>query len=85
MIENFKLHVFRVVADTLNFSKAAEELHTSQSGVTSQVRSLEERLGIALSEDHRSIGGIDADFYNLRHRFGLGDLGDGGSGAEQYG
>jgi DNA-binding transcriptional LysR family regulator len=48
MIENFKLHVFRVVADTLNFSKAAEELHLSQPGVTSQVRSLEEGLGIAL-------------------------------------
>ena len=30
MIENVKLHVFRVVADTLNFSKAAEELHLSQ-------------------------------------------------------
>jgi DNA-binding transcriptional LysR family regulator len=48
MIENFKLHVFRVVADTLNFSKAAEELHLSQPAVTSQVRSLEEGLGIAL-------------------------------------
>jgi len=48
MIENFKLHVFRVVADTLNFSKAAEELHISQPAVTSQVRSLEEGLGIAL-------------------------------------
>jgi hypothetical protein len=34
MIENFKLHVFRVVADTLNFSKAAEELHLSQPAVT---------------------------------------------------
>jgi hypothetical protein len=34
--------------DTLNFSKAAEELHLSQPAVTSQVRSLEERLGIAL-------------------------------------
>ena len=48
MIENFKLHVFRVVADTLNFSKAADELHISQPAVTSQVRSLEEGLGIAL-------------------------------------
>jgi DNA-binding transcriptional LysR family regulator len=48
MIENFKLHVFRLVADTLNFSKAAEELHLSQPAVTSQVRSLEEGLGIAL-------------------------------------
>jgi DNA-binding transcriptional LysR family regulator len=48
MIENFKLHVFRVVADTLNFSKAAEELHLSEPALTSQVRSLEEGLGIAL-------------------------------------
>ncbi len=48
MIENFKLHVFRLVADTLNFSKAAEELHLSQPAVTSQIRSLEESLGIAL-------------------------------------
>ena len=48
MIENFKLHVFRVVADTLNFTKAAEEVHLSQPAVTSQVRSLEEGLGIAL-------------------------------------
>jgi DNA-binding transcriptional LysR family regulator len=48
VIENFKLHVFRVVADTLNFTKAAEELHLSQPAVTSQVRSLEEGLGIAL-------------------------------------
>jgi DNA-binding transcriptional LysR family regulator len=48
MIENFKLQVFRTVADTLNFSKAAEELNLSQPAVTSQVRSLEESLGIAL-------------------------------------
>jgi DNA-binding transcriptional LysR family regulator len=48
MIENFKLQVFRVVAEALNFSKAAEELHLSQPAVTSQVRSLEESLGIAL-------------------------------------
>lgn len=48
MIENFKLHVFRVVADTLSFSKAAGELHLSQPAVTSQVRTLEEGLGIAL-------------------------------------
>ncbi len=48
MIENFKLRVFRVVADTLNFSKAAEELHLTQPAVTSQIRTLEEGLGIAL-------------------------------------
>ena len=27
MIQNFWLHVFRVVAEKLNFGKAAEELH----------------------------------------------------------
>jgi len=48
LIENFKLHVFRVVADTLSFSKAAEELRLTQPAITSQVRTLEEGLGIAL-------------------------------------
>ena len=48
MIENFKLKVFRVVADTLNYRRAADELHLSQPAVTAQIRSLEESLGIAL-------------------------------------
>jgi DNA-binding transcriptional LysR family regulator len=48
MMENFKLKVFRVVADTLNFRRAADELHLTQPAVTSQVKSLEESLGIAL-------------------------------------
>ena len=48
MIENFKLRVFRLVADALNFRRAADELHLSQPAVTSQVKSLEESLGIAL-------------------------------------
>ena len=48
MIENFKLRVFRIVAETLNFSKAAQELHITQPAVTSQIRNLEETLGIAL-------------------------------------
>ena len=48
MIENFKLKVFRVVADTLNFRRAADELHLTQPAVTAQVKSLEECLGIAL-------------------------------------
>ena len=39
MIENFKLHVFRVVADTLNFSKAADDLHLSQPAVISSQES----------------------------------------------
>lgn len=48
MIENFKLKVFRVVAELLNYRRAAEELHLTQPAVTAQIRSLEEGLGIAL-------------------------------------
>jgi DNA-binding transcriptional LysR family regulator len=48
MMENFKLKVFRVVADTLNFRRAADELHLTQPAITAQVKSLEEGLGIAL-------------------------------------
>ncbi|HEX3438209.1 MAG TPA: LysR family transcriptional regulator [Pseudacidobacterium sp.] len=48
MMENFKLKVFRVVADTMNFRRAADELHLTQPAVTAQIKSLEEALGIAL-------------------------------------
>ncbi len=48
MIENFKLKVFRVVVDTMNFRRAADELHLTQPAVTAQIKSLEESLGIAL-------------------------------------
>jgi DNA-binding transcriptional LysR family regulator len=48
MMENFKLRVFRVVADTLNFRRAADELHLTQPAITAQIKSLEESLGIAL-------------------------------------
>jgi DNA-binding transcriptional LysR family regulator len=48
MIENFKLKVFRVVADNLNYRRAADELNITQPAVTAQIKSLEESLGIAL-------------------------------------
>jgi DNA-binding transcriptional LysR family regulator len=48
VIENFKLRVFRIVADSLNFRRAADELHLTQPAVTAQIKSLEESLGIAL-------------------------------------
>ncbi|HEV2273697.1 MAG TPA: LysR family transcriptional regulator [Acidobacteriaceae bacterium] len=48
MMENFKLRVFRVVADSLNFRRAADELHLTQPAVTAQIKTLEESLGIAL-------------------------------------
>ncbi len=48
MMENFKLKVFRVVAEVLNYRRAGDELHLTQPAVTAQIRSLEESLGIAL-------------------------------------
>jgi DNA-binding transcriptional LysR family regulator len=48
VIENYKLKVFRVVADSLNFRRAAEELHLTQPAITSQIKTLEESLGLAL-------------------------------------
>jgi DNA-binding transcriptional LysR family regulator len=40
MIENFKLKVIRVVADNLNYRRAADELHITQPAVTALIRFL---------------------------------------------
>lgn len=47
-MENFRLKVFRTVAEQLNFRKASELLHLSQPGVSQHVHALEEELGVAL-------------------------------------
>ena len=47
-LENFRLKVFRVVAEHLNFHKAAETLFLTQPAVTLQVKALEEGLGVRL-------------------------------------
>ena len=47
-MENFRLKVFRTVARSLNFRKAAEELFITQPAVTQQVKALEEELGTPL-------------------------------------
>jgi DNA-binding transcriptional LysR family regulator len=49
-MENFRLRVFRIVARTLNFRKASEELLISQPAVTQQIKALEEEVGISLFE-----------------------------------
>ncbi len=41
---------FEAAARTLSFTKAAEELHLTQSAVSRQIRSLEDHLGVALFE-----------------------------------
>jgi LysR family hca operon transcriptional activator len=56
------LRYFIVVAEELNFSRAAERLHTAQPSLSNQIRSLEEIVGTPL-------------FYRNRHRVELSTAG----------
>ena len=47
-LENFRLVVFRTVAEQCSFRKAAEELFLTQPAVSLQIRALEEDLGVQL-------------------------------------
>lgn len=47
-LENFRLKVFRSVAERLNFRKAAEHLFLTQPAVTLQIKALEDDLGVRL-------------------------------------
>jgi len=47
-LENFRLKVFRTVAEHLNFRKAAEHLFLTQPAVTLQIKALENDLGVRL-------------------------------------
>ena len=47
-LENFRLKVFRAVAENASFRKAGEELYLTQPAVTQQIRALEEDLGVQL-------------------------------------
>jgi DNA-binding transcriptional LysR family regulator len=46
--ENFRLVVFRAVAEQLSFRKAAEELYLTQPAVSLQIKALEEDIGVQL-------------------------------------
>ena len=48
MIDNFRIRVFRAVAQHLSFTRAAEEMLLTQPAVTQQVKLLEEELGVPL-------------------------------------
>ncbi len=56
MLENFRLKVFRAVAEHLSFRKAGEALYLTQPAITQQVKALEEELGAKLFE--RSAKGV---------------------------
>jgi DNA-binding transcriptional LysR family regulator len=45
---NFRLKVFRAVAEHLNFRRAAEELCLTQPAVTLQIKTLEQQLGVQI-------------------------------------
>src|ERR1700734_1780149 len=47
-LENFRLVVFRAVAEQRSFRKAAEELYLTQPAVSLQIKALEEDLGAQL-------------------------------------
>ena len=47
-LENFRLKVFRAVAEHLNFHKAAEQLFLTQPAVTLQIKALESDLSVRL-------------------------------------
>ena len=47
-LDNFRLVVFRTVAEQRNFRKAAEELYLTQPAVSLQIKALEEDLGVQL-------------------------------------
>ncbi len=56
VLENFRLKVFRAVAEHLSFRKAGEALYLTQPAVTLQIKALEEELGTKLFE--RSASGV---------------------------
>ncbi len=47
-LDNFRMVVFRAVAEQLSFRKAAEELYLTQPAVSLQIKALEEDIGIQL-------------------------------------
>lgn len=47
-MELWQLRTFTAIAETLNFTKASEKLHLTQSAVSHQMKALEEDLGVPL-------------------------------------
>ena len=56
MLENYRVQVFRAVAELASFRRAAEQLHLSQPSVSQHVQLLEEELGVRLLDRGNSTG-----------------------------
>jgi LysR family transcriptional regulator, transcriptional activator of the cysJI operon len=67
-MENFRLKVFRTVAEKHSFRHAAEALYLTQPAVTLQVKALEDEVGLQLFDrSGKTIGVTEAGSRLLRH------------------
>ena len=71
MLTDFRLKVFKTVADRLSFTKAAAELLISQPAVTKQINELERLLWRPLFLRHGNrISLTDEDVYKRQEEVG---------------
>jgi len=72
---DYSLHVFVIVAELRNFSRAAEQLHMTQPAVSQHIRALEERLNVRLLErNNKSVALTKAGEIVLHHAREIGGL-----------
>ncbi|MGV8920217.1 MAG: LysR family transcriptional regulator [Pseudomonas sp.] len=61
------LRYFQVLAESLNFTRAAERLHMAQPPLSRQIQQLEEELGVVLLERGRPLRLTEAGRYFYEH------------------
>jgi len=67
-LASHELQAFRMVAQTLNFSAAAELIHITQPALTQRIQSLEKTLGLTLFvRDRKGVKFTDAGLRLLRY------------------
>jgi DNA-binding transcriptional LysR family regulator len=65
------LRYFQAVAQTLNFTRAAEQLHIAQPPLSRQIQQLEEEIGVSLLERSRPLRLTEAGRYFHEHSTAL--------------